>query len=182
MIHPPKPDRVTLPAWSRALLRALVPRAEREEVVDDLETEYAARVEADGRAGARRWLLGQVMGSTPALLGRVGWRGWTGFESRANRMNPGGPMLESWIMDTRYALRRLRTRPTYELLAVLTLALGVGGTAAIFSIVRTFLLQPLPYREETELVSFWNTFDWSETEFLYMQPYFEGFRGVAAYR
>lgn len=39
-------------------------------------------------------------------------------------------MLSSWIADAHYGARRLRARPGYALLAVLTLALGVGGTAA----------------------------------------------------
>ena len=53
-------------------------------------------------------------------------------------------MFESWIKDVRYAARRLRRRPLYAALAVLTLALGAGGTAAIYSITRTLLLDPLP--------------------------------------
>jgi predicted permease len=90
--------------------------------------------------------------------------------------------MESWIMDLRYAVRRLRSRPTYTLLAVLTLALGVGGTAAIFSIVRGLLLEPLPIQRETEVAVFWNVFDWSEAEMLFLRPDFPGFRRVAAYR
>jgi putative ABC transport system permease protein len=89
--------------------------------------------------------------------------------------------MESWIMDLRYAVRRLRSRPTYTLLAVLTLALGVGGSAAIFSILRGLLLDPLPFAKEAEIVAFWNTYDWSEAEMLYLRPNFPGFRRVAAY-
>jgi predicted permease len=89
--------------------------------------------------------------------------------------------MESWIMDLRYAVRRLRSRPTYTLLAVLTLALGVGGSAAIFSILRGLLLDPLPFSKEAEIVSFWNPFDWSEAEMLYLRPNFPGFQRVAAY-
>ena len=44
-------------------------------------------------------------------------------------------MFESWIIDLRYSARRLASRPTYALIAIFTLALGAGGTAAIFSIV-----------------------------------------------
>jgi putative ABC transport system permease protein len=89
--------------------------------------------------------------------------------------------MESWIMDLRYAMRRLRSRPAYTLLAVLTLALGVGGSAAIFSILRGLLLDPLPFAREAEIVVVWNTFDWSEAEMLYLRPNFPGFRRVAAY-
>lgn len=119
-----------------SVLRALLPIAERDEVLDDLRDEYARRRGRNGRAAAGLWLWRQVLGSAPALLRRSWWRGWTGFEPKANRWLPGGPLMESWILDLRYSARRLWSRPTYTLLAVLTLALGVGGTAAIFSIVR----------------------------------------------
>lgn len=165
-----------------SLLSALLPLAEREEVLADLRDEYAHRRGSLGRAAATVWLWRQVLGSAPALLWRSGWRGWTGFEPAANRFFPGGPGMESWIMDLRYAVRRLRSRPTYALLAVLTLALGVGGTAAIWSIVRGLLLEPLPYAREAEVVAFWNPFDWTEEEFLHLRGSFPGFQRVAAYR
>lgn len=90
--------------------------------------------------------------------------------------------MESWIMDLRYTFRRLLARPTYVLLAVLTLALGVGGTAATLSIVRGLLLEPLPYSREAEIAVFWNIFDWSEAEVLHLRPDWPGFERVAAYR
>ncbi len=96
-------------------------------------------------------------------------------------MRPGGT-LEGWIIDTRYAARRLRSRPTYSLLAILTLALGAGGTAAIYSLARGLLLDPLPYAREQELAVFWMPGDWNEQEFLYLRGTFPGFRQVAAYR
>src|SRR4051812_3041624 len=164
-----------------SVLRTLLPVAEREEVLGDLREEYESRRAASGRALAAVWLWRQVLGSAPALLRRRWWRGRTGFEPAANRWLPGGFGMESWIMDLRYAVRRLRSRPTYTLLAVLTLALGVGGSAAIFSILRGLLLDPLPFAKEAEIVVFWDIFDWSEAEMLYLRPDFPGFRRVAAY-
>ena len=105
--HPGVPPRLPL-----ALLRALLPYAEREEVLADLAQEHAERAASSGRLAARIWLWRQVLGSAPALLRRSWWRGWSGFEPSANRMRPGGPSMESWIMDVRYAARRLRSRPT----------------------------------------------------------------------
>jgi predicted permease len=90
--------------------------------------------------------------------------------------------MESWIMDARYAARRLVRRPLYALLSVLTLALGIGGTAAVYAIARPILLDPLPYRAEKELAAFWMPFDWSEQEFLYLRGRIPGFAEVAAYR
>jgi putative ABC transport system permease protein len=171
-----------LTGLSAALFRALLPSAEREEVLEDLASEYADRAAAHGRLSARVWLWRQIFGSVPALLRRSWWRGWSGFEPRANRLNPGGFPLESWIMDLRYSARRLAGRPAYALLAVLTLALGAGGTAAIFSVVRALLLDPFPVARESELGVLWMPGWWNEEEFLFMRSNVPGFSGIAAIR
>lgn len=67
----------------------------------------------------------------------------------------GGGGMESWIKDVRYAARALRKNPGFSIVAVMTIALGIGANTAIFSAVRTVLLQPLPYDEPSELVLFW---------------------------
>lgn len=90
--------------------------------------------------------------------------------------------MENWYLDLRFAMRRLFKRPTYALLAVLTLALGVGGTAAIFSLVRGYLFDSLPYAQEHQLVRFWFGGSWNEAEMMLLRPDFPGFTGVAAYR
>jgi predicted permease len=178
---PDPPAAPRLPSLAAALLRGALPHAEREEVLGDLADELLEREARSGRAAARRWLWTQVLSSLPTLLRRSWWRGRTGFEPRANRLHTGGPPMESWIMDARFVARRLASRPAYVVLAVLTLALGVGGTAAIYGVARSFLLDPLPFARENELAVFWNRFDWSEAEFLYLGD-FPGFRQVAAYR
>jgi predicted permease len=62
-----------------------------------------------------------------------------------------------------------------------TLALGVGGAAAIAGVARGLLLDPLPYRQEEHLGLFWSVYDWSESEFLTLEREFPGFERVAAY-
>jgi putative ABC transport system permease protein len=90
--------------------------------------------------------------------------------------------MEGWIMDLRYSARRLASRPAYALLAVLTLSLGAGGTAAVFSVARTLLLDPLPVANGSQLGVFWTPGDWNEAEFLHLRPDFPGFQRVAAIR
>src|SRR5215204_6035829 len=171
-----------LPVVVSALFRALTPIVERDELLADLQAEYAWRAGKFGRAAAHGWAWRQAIGSLPFLVRRGWWRGMTGFEPHANRMRPGGPMFESWIMDFRFAARRLRRRPTYAVLAVVTLALGAGGTAAIFSVVRTLLLEPLPIAHEQQVGVLWFPYSWNEQEFLHFRPNFPGFKVMAAYR
>jgi predicted permease len=160
----------------------LLPRAERDELLADVRAEFAARGAADGEAAARRWLWWQTLRSAPALLGWSWWRERTGFEPAANTYRPGGPMLQTWIADARYAARRLRARPTYSLLAVLTLALGIGGTTAVFGIARPLLLDPLPYANADHVVTFWMSGWWTEEEYLFLRDKFSGFMAVGAQR
>src|SRR5258707_431603 len=61
------------------------------------------------------------------------------------------------FLDLRHAGRRLRAAPGFTAIALLTLALGIGATTAIFSVVEGILLKPLPYPRSEQLVALWHT-------------------------
>jgi putative ABC transport system permease protein len=66
--------------------------------------------------------------------------------------------IETLEQDARYAARGLCKAPAFTLVAVLTLALGIGGTTTIFSAVNALLLRPLPYPDQDRLVALSNSY------------------------
>jgi putative ABC transport system permease protein len=130
-------------AWSR--LRSLF-GGEREdrELSDELRFHVDREVEKRVRAGhapevARRLAL-QTLGGVDRT-------------SEAVRDARGVRPLEDFGRDVRHAVRALARRPAFTTVAVATLAIGIGATTAMFTIVNSVLLRPLPYADAERLVS-----------------------------
>jgi putative ABC transport system permease protein len=65
--------------------------------------------------------------------------------------------METLISDIRYSARRILQRPGFALVVIVTLALGIGANTAIFSVVKSVLFEPLPYRDPSRIVMVWET-------------------------
>src|SRR5215472_7858206 len=62
------------------------------------------------------------------------------------------PSIEDFLMDVRYGLRTLRKNPVFAVVGLLTIAIGIGANAAVFSVVNSVLLRPLNYPKAEQLV------------------------------
>ena len=63
------------------------------------------------------------------------------------------PAIESLLADVKLSLRRFRNSPGFAMTVILTLAIGIGANTAVFSVVNSILIKPLPYPEPEQLVA-----------------------------
>ncbi len=84
------------------------------------------------------------------------------------------------VADARHALRQMRRRPGFSVLAILTLGLGIGATTALFAVVYGLLVRPLPFRED-RLSVFWSEFNWRGAEYDHVREGSLAFAHIAAY-
>jgi putative ABC transport system permease protein len=93
----------------------------------------------------------------------------------------GTGLIRDLTADLRFALRQMRRRPAFTVMAVVTLALGIGGTVALFGVVYGLLLRPLPVAHAGRVVVFWDDFDWRGVEYDFARERVQAYEGIAAY-
>ncbi len=99
-------------------------------------------------------------GMSPAQARRAARLEFGGLEQVKETVRDGlsGTSLQALLQDARYALRGLRRRPSFTLIALTTLALGIGVNTAVFSVFYGVLLHPLPYNHPERLAIVWSSF------------------------
>ena len=126
------------------LLRVALPASEREPLIGDLVEELATIAAERGDVRARRWMWRQT--TIAVLTLRRGRR------RAACPLPTGDPPMLRFLADLRHGVRLLLRAPAFTLLSVITLALGVGATTAIFSVADPVLFRPLPYPAPDRIV------------------------------
>ena len=142
-----------IPWLARTLLYVFVPAAINEPLIGDMDACYYEIAEERGAGAARHWywfetrrtlrdlLVGRAIGRSPETHGTFRGEGF----------------MIALLADLRFAVRLLLRRPVFSALAVLTLAIGIGASTAIFSAVRPVLLDPLPYPNADRIAAVWES-------------------------
>lgn len=150
------------PVLASLLLRVFVSGTKGAYVRAALEDEYDERVE-QRQFDPDGWYRRQAVGSVAA------WWRWSAVRerwipgtagsahARIQTQTRWGGMMGSLLRDVHYALRGLRNQPSFVVVVIVTLGLGIGAATTIFSVIDGVLLRPLAYDDPEELVSIGTT-------------------------
>lgn len=139
--------------FSRWIVWVAAPPDVRQAILDDLDEEAAAREAAAGFEAARAWSRRQVRASVGPLVGQR----TTAAVARVRRTQMS--VWRGMRSDVSLAHRRLVHAPGFTLICLLTLALGIGGNTAVFTLIDRVLLKPLPVPRPTELYRLGDGYD-----------------------
>lgn len=143
---------MSTPLWARGLLR-LHPAEFRERWGPELEATLVTVLARARRGGPLRGLRASLRGAGDLAVSAVRARMGSGRTPEPY----GGGRGDGFLRDVLHAFRSLRRQPLFTLSAVATLAVGIGASTVVFSLVYGFLFRPLPYADADELVMVWST-------------------------
>ena len=139
-----------LPRGVEFLLRRVVPSDIFESIAGDLAEEHASRRDAGRRAAAATWWQAARIAVAFAREGAIRERHLPPIADEA----PARPRFgETLVRDVAFGARMLRRQPSFALVALTALALGIGANTAIFSVVDAVLWRPLPFPGANEIVA-----------------------------
>jgi putative ABC transport system permease protein len=131
-----------------------LPAADKDAMLGDLSEEFCVLVESRGSDAARRWYWRQTRRSlSPNLLRRVADGLRIGPRPGEATTRSQSLFLEGLMTDLRDAFRALRAAPTFTIVALVVLALGIGASTAIFSVVDAVVLRALPFDQPDRIVA-----------------------------
>lgn len=169
-------------AYLKSMARRFVRRGRTDrETEEELEAHVQLRAEALERGGLER--------AEAERRARIEFGGHARFKEEC-REAMGGNAIDQAIQDVRFSLRALRKSPGFTLVAVITLALGIGSTVATFSVVNTVLLRPFAFSHPEKLLWIYSERSDNPRTNFSMPEYcdyrdqttsFEGLAGVASF-
>ncbi|HEY2470862.1 MAG TPA: ABC transporter permease [Terracidiphilus sp.] len=149
--------------WIRTLLSRLTAHFRGRSLDGDLEDEFGAHIELATAENIRK-------GMSPPEARTAALRAFGGVAQTREtyRTERGFPRLERFARDLRFAFRQLLRSPGFAFTAILTLAVGIGATAAMFSVIDAVVLRPLLYANRDRIVEvkthsasdFWQVTSW----------------------
>src|SRR5262245_57766169 len=133
--------------WFNIFMGRLRALFRRESVLRDIEEELRVHVEMETETNIKRGMPpDEARAAALKSFGALGRNIERGYDVR------GGGWLETLWQDLRYGAHVLVKNPLFTLIAVITLALGIGASVAVFSVVNSILIRSLPYKDSDRLV------------------------------